>query len=125
MAITFHVDGDFPNTRSYLKRLSKQDFYSSLEKYAREGVTALEQATPKESGYTANSWSYKIERKKNSCTISWYNSSSNDGVPIVILLQHGHGTGTGGYVSGRDFINPSIKPIFDRISEKVWQEVKK
>lgn len=125
MGVTFTIDSDFKDTMAYLKKLSRQEFYSALDSIAQEGVRALERNTPKESGYTAGSWSYKIKKRGRSCTISWYNSSSNDGVPIVILLQHGHGTGTGGYVSGRDFINPSIKPIFDKISDKVWREVKK
>lgn len=120
------IDSDFLETRKYLKRLSNQNIYSRLDALAKDGVRALERATPKESGYTAGSWSYKINRTKNSCSISWTNSSiTSSGTPIVILLQHGHGTGTGGYVRGRDFINPALRPVFDKISEKVWNEVRK
>lgn len=117
---------DFKDTRSYLKKLQKNDFYTKIDGLAQEGVRALERATPKESGYTAESWSYKINRTKNACSISWTNNSvTSSGTPIVILLQHGHGTGTGGYVMGRDFINPALRPVFDKISEKVWNEVRK
>lgn len=124
--VEFSIDSDFLETRKYLKRLSNQDMYSRLDALAQDGVRALERATPKESGYTAGSWSYTIKRTKKSCSISWTNSSvTNTGTPIVILLQHGHGTGTGGYVRGRDFINPALRPVFDKISEKVWNEVRK
>lgn len=124
--VSFSIDSDFVETRKYLKRLSSQDIYSRLEIIAQEGVRALERATPKESGYTAGSWSYSIKRTKTTCSISWTNSSvTSSGTPIVILLQHGHGTGTGGYVRGRDFINPALRPVFDKISQKVWNEVRK
>lgn len=124
--VSLSIDSDFLETRKYLNRLSNREMYSRLDALAQDGVRALERNTPKESGYTAGSWSYKIERSKNSCSISWTNSSvTSTGTPIVILLQHGHGTGTGGYVRGRDFINPALRPVFDKISEKVWNEVRK
>lgn len=123
--ISFEIDGSFDKTFNFLKKLEQRNFYNDLERYAKEGVVALKANTPVDKGIAANSWSYNINRTKNGCTISWTNSDVVSGVPVVILLQYGHGTGTGGYVSGRDFINPSIKPLFDRISEKVWQEVKK
>jgi hypothetical protein len=87
------------------------------------GVDALAKATPSESGLTAKSWGYRIYRNRNSTGIEWYNSNENNGVNIAILLQYGHGTGTGGYVSGQDYINPAIRPIFDRIAEDVWKKV--
>lgn len=125
-SLEFSIDSDFKETRKYLQKLRNQDVYSRLDALAQDGVRALERNTPKESGYTAGSWSYKIKRSKNSCSISWTNSSiTSTGTPIVILLQHGHGTGTGGYVRGRDFINPALRPVFDKISEKVWNEVRK
>lgn len=123
--ISFEINGSFDKTFNFLKRLEQRNFYNDLERYAKEGVDALKANTPVDKGLAANSWSYNIKRDKNGCSISWNNSDVVSGTPIIILLQYGHGTGTGGYVSGRDFINPSIKPIFDRISEKVWQEVKK
>lgn len=125
MGVSFELQGDFTATRDYLKRLSRAEFYSHLDRLAQAGVDALEKATPKETGYTAGSWSYKITKKRGSCTISWHNSSVNGGVPIVVLLQHGHGTGTGGYVQGRDFINPALRPVFNNISDQVWKEVKR
>ena len=115
--------GSFAKTEAFFKRMLKGDMYAALEPYAREGVNALASATPVDSGVTAASWSYEIQRTGSSYTIVWTNSHVVDGRPIVIMLQHGHGTGTGGYVQGRDFINPAIKPIFDRIADKVWKAV--
>lgn len=123
--ISFEINGSFDKTFNFLKKLEQRNFYNDLERYAKEGVDALKANTPVDTGVAANSWSYNIKRDKNGCSISWNNSDVVSGTPIIILLQYGHGTGTGGYVQGRDFINPAIKPIFDRISEKVWQEVKK
>lgn len=96
-----------------------------LDKYGREGVAALASATPVDTGLTAKSWYYKIENKKGSVTISFLNSNIQNGVPIAIILQYGHGTGTGGWVEGRDYINPAIQPIFDRIVAEAWREVTK
>ena len=124
-SISFEIDGSFDKTLKFLKKLEQRNLYNDLERYAKEGVDALRANTPIDSGLAASSWGYTIKRTKTGCDISWTNSDVVSGIPVVILLQHGHGTGTGGYVSGRDFINPAIKPIFDRISEKVWQEVKK
>ena len=97
----------------------------NLDKYGREGVAALASATPIESGKTASSWYYEIKNSNGSATISFYNSNVNKGVPIAIILQYGHGTGTGGWVQGRDYINPAIQPVFDRIAEEAWREVTK
>ena len=94
-----------------------------LEKYAKEGVSALAAATPIDSGKTASSWGYEIEVSGDSATIHWTNSNENKGVNIAVILQFGHGTGTGGYVQGRDYINPAMRPVFDRIAEEVWREV--
>ena len=96
-----------------------------LDKYGREGVAALSAATPKESGLTANSWYYEIERSKDSVSISFHNSNINTGVPIAIILQYGHGTRNGGYVEGIDYINPAIQPLFNKIAEDAWEEVTK
>ena len=98
---------------------------SILDKYGREGVAALASATPIDSGETANSWFYEISHDNGSATIAFCNSHINQGVPIAIILQYGHGTGTGGWVEGRDYINPAIQPIFDKIVEEAWREVTK
>lgn len=96
-----------------------------LTKYAERGVAALVSATPVETGKTANSWYYTIEKKKDSATINFNNSNIQNGVPIAIILQYGHGTGTGGWVQGRDYINPAIQPVFDEIANSAWKEVTK
>lgn len=116
--------GSFNKTDSFLQRMSKNDIYKSLDAYAQRGVDALSAATPSESGETANSWDYEITNTGRNFTIWWTNRHvDKDGTPIAIMLQYGHGTGTGGYVQGRDYINPAIKPIFDQIAADVWKEV--
>lgn len=121
--IEFEVRGDFKNTEKFLKAMKDKDLFDSLSGYARQGVAALASATPIESGITAGSWDYEIIDKRGMLTIAWTNSNVISGVNIAVILQYGHGTGTGGYVSGRDYINPAIQPIFDDISEKVWKAV--
>lgn len=123
--ITFRHRGDFSKTTRYLERVKSAIRLSDLDKYGREGVAALMSATPVESGETANSWYYEIERTNTSAKIIFSNSHVNKGVPIAIILQYGHGTGTGGYVQGRDYINPAIQPVFDKIVENAWREVTK
>lgn len=121
--ITFKHRGDFNNTERFFKRAQKMDFYRNLEKYARAGVAALASATPVDTGLTATSWDYEIRKEKNKISIYWTNSNIQNGVPIAIILQYGHGTNNGGYVQGRDYINPAIQPIFDEIAENAWKEV--
>lgn len=121
--ITFRQKGDFSKFNRYLERLKEAVKLGDLNKYGRQGVQALSSATPIESGETSNSWYYKINRTKESVAITFHNSNIQNGVPIAIILQYGHGTGTGGYVEGRDYINPAIQPIFDRIAEDAWKEV--
>jgi len=121
--ITFHHRGNFARTYNFLRKASRKEFYSKIEKYAQMGVDALASATPVDTGKTAESWGYEIVRKPNSITIYWTNSNKNDGVPIAVIIQYGHGTGTGGYVVPNDYINPSIKPIFQEIADSVWKEV--
>ena len=123
--ISFTQRGDFSKLNRYLERAKEVARLGILNKYGREGVAALSAATPVESGETAKSWYYKIERRKGSTAIVFYNSNVQNGVPIAIILQYGHGTGTGGWVEGRDYINPAIQPIFDRILAEVWREVTK
>jgi hypothetical protein len=107
----------------FLERLGEAIHLGYLDKYGREGVDALASATPVDSGKTANSWYYEITNRGSSASIAFFNSNVNKGVPIAIILQFGHGTGTGGWVQGRDYINPAIQPIFDRIAEEAWKEV--
>lgn len=121
--IKLKVKGKLRKTRNFLHKASEEEYFTGLEELAQKGVDALSSATPYDSGKTANSWGYEIVREKGRATIAWTNSNVNNGVNIAIILQYGHGTGTGGYVQGRDYINPAIKPIFDEIAEKVWREV--
>lgn len=120
---SFKQEGSFDNIERFIKRVMKREIYNALEGYGREGVEALKASTPVDSGITASSWYYKIEETKNSYSIVWYNSSQNKGALIAILVQYGHGTGTGGYVQGVDYINPAIRPVFEKISNKVWKAV--
>lgn len=121
--ISFRQKGDFSKVTKYLAKVKDVAKLNNLDKYGREGVAALASATPVDSGLTANSWSYKIERQNGSVSISFYNSNINKGVPIAIILQYGHGTRNGGWVEGRDYINPAIQPIFDKIADAAWKEV--
>lgn len=123
--ISFRHKGDFSKTTQYLKRTGKVPHRDILDRYGREGVAALASATPVDSGQTANSWFYEIEQSAGSSVIRFNNSHINKGVPIAIILQYGHGTGTGGWVEGRDYINPAVQPVFDRLVSEVWREVTK
>ena len=123
--ISFRHKGDFSKTLGFLERAKEAVKIGDLDKYGREGVAALSSATPVDTGLTASSWYYEIERKRDSVSINFNNSNIQNGVPIAVILQYGHGTGTGGWVQGRDYINPSIQPIFDSIVERAWKEVTK
>lgn len=123
MAIIFTQKGDFANTERYFRRLKAKNYRPILERYANEGVTLLRSATPKDSGVTAESWKYRIVIDGTKFSIQWLNTHTNDGIPIVILLQYGHGTTGGTFVEGRDFINPPMKPLFEKISADIWKEV--
>lgn len=122
--ISINSSGSFKNTNSFLSRLLKGDIFSDLDRFGQMGVDALSNATPRDSGETAQSWRYKTIRKKGFIGIEWYNTNVVNGSNIAILIQYGHGTGTGGYVQGRDYINPAIQPIFDKIANDVWKKVK-
>lgn len=115
--------GNFNKTEKFLNGAKAIDYRRILDAYGQEGVRALAAATPTDSGLTASSWGYTVRISRGSFSISWTNSNVNDGVPIAILLQYGHGTRNGGYVQGRDYINPAIQPIFDRLAEAIWLEV--
>lgn len=123
--IEIESQGSFRNTEAFLNRMSKSDIFAGLEEYARRGVIALEQATPIDTGETSRSWSYEIEHQIGLYEISFFNSHIDNGVPVAILIQYGHGTGTGGYVEGRDFINPVVQPLFDDIADAMWKVVTK
>lgn len=125
MGITFKQKGDFSKFNSYTERLKEVVKMGDLNKYGRAGVNALRDATPVDTGKTADSWSYKIVRTKNQVSIQFNNSNIEDNVPIAIILQYGHATANGGWVEGRDYINPAIQPLFDKIAKDAWREVRK
>ena len=122
--ITFNQTGDFSKTANFLTKL-KGLRISDLDQYGKEGVNALSGNTPVATGATASSWYYKISNSKGKTTISWFNSNKVNGVPIAVVLQYGHATRNGGWVNGRDYINPAIRPIFDKIADLSWKEVTK
>ena len=123
--ISFRQKGDFSKLTKFLERAKESVKLGDLDKYGRAGVEALASATPIDSGLTANSWYYEIENKNGSASITFLNRNIQNGVPIAIILQYGHGTGTGGWVQGRDYINPAIQPLFDKIADDAWKEVTK
>ncbi len=123
--IKFRHKGDFSKLTRFLERAKAAVRQSDLDKYGRAGVAALASATPVESGLTANSWYYEVTHSNESAEITFYNSNVNNGVSIAIILQYGHGTGTGGWVEGKDYINPAIQPLFDKIANDAWKEVTK
>lgn len=115
--------GDFKKTEQFLKFVSNASKNIKLDKYGQKGVAALASATPVDTGLTANSWNYKVEKSGSTISLVFYNTNVVSGVPIAIILQYGHGTGTGGWVEGRDYINPAIRPIFDEMADAIWKEV--
>lgn len=121
--IKFRQKGDWSKSTNFLKRIKQQSYSKILEQYGRRGVEALSSATPVETGKTSGSWYYEIKTNDNRSSITFCNSNINDGVPIAIILQYGHGTRNGGWVEGRDYINPAIQPIFDQITQEAWREV--
>lgn len=123
--ITFRQKGDFSKLSHFLERAKETVHLGDLDRYGREGVAALASATPVDSGLTASSWHYEISRTKEGAAIFFKNSNINKGVPIAIILQYGHATRNGGWVEGRDYINPAIQPIFDRLANDAWEEVRK
>lgn len=121
--IRFTHKGDFSKTTKFLTRVTQTVRRSDLERYAKKGVAALASATPVETGLTADSWTYEIITKKGSITINFINTNVQQNVPIAVIIQYGHGTGTGGWVEGRDYINPVIQPLFDKAANELWREV--
>lgn len=123
--ISFRQKGDFSKLNRYFERVKETVNLGVLDKYGRAGVAALSSATPTDTGKTEASWYYEIKRQNGGVSLEFFNSNINKGVPIAIILQYGHGTGTGGWVEGRDYINPAIQPIFDQLAEEAWKEVTK
>lgn len=123
--ITIKTKGSFRRTHKFLKKLDEKDFLRNLEKYGEAGVEALAANTPVDTGKTAESWDYQIVEGNGYVSVQWFNTNVVDGVPIAVILQYGHGTRNGGYVKGRDYINPAMKSVFDKIAEDAWAEVVK
>jgi hypothetical protein len=123
--VRIHTKGSFRNAESFLKRAKNQEFFRGLEKYGPVGVAALAGATPVDSSDTANAWYYEIESSPGKFSIHWLNSNVKDpgNIPVAVLIQYGHGTKNGGFVQGRDYINPALRPIFDQIVADMWKEV--
>jgi hypothetical protein len=117
------VGGSFKKTEAFLASMAKLDISGIMNSCGQEGVSALARATPRDTGLAAHSWSYKVDGRGGYYIITWSNSDIENGFPVVIMLQYGHGTGTGGWVQGYDFINPAIRPIFDKIADKIWRAV--
>lgn len=123
--ITIKQSGSFDNAEKFLKKLAKRVSDKTLKKYGEAGVAALSAATPVDTGLTASSWYYEIVRTKTGLTIEFHNSNVQRGVPIAIILQYGHATRNGGWVEGIDYINPALKPVFDKMASDLWKEVKR
>lgn len=121
--ISVSSKGDFAKTIKSLNKMSSSSIFKALEAGGRSGVAALSAATLKDSGETSQSWDYTVTKSKNNWSIEWTNSHMAGSAPVAILLQYGHGTGTGGYVAGRDYINPAMRPVFDKIAADVWKAV--
>lgn len=122
--IGISTKGDGSSTLKALERARKANLFSDLNRYGQLGVAALSRATPVDTRLTADSWAYRIKQERNGPRIEWYNTNVVNGTSIAVLIQYGHGTGTGGFISGRDFINPSIQPLFDQFVEDIWKKVK-
>lgn len=124
LPVRFNVTGDFDNSLRWLKDLSEEHYLDYLEKYAKKGVEALAAATPRDTGKTASLWGYRIDRNDSGAArITWINQNVNNHVNIALILQYGHGTRTGGYVAGIDYINPALAPIFQQLADEAWEEV--
>lgn len=121
--IIIESSGDFKRTDRFLKKMARADFFRHVQTQARQGAAALASATPHDSGLTASSWGYQVKASRSSFEIVWTNSNIVNGFPVAIMLQYGHGTGRGGWVSGRNYINPALRPVFEDIANTVWKEV--
>lgn len=122
--ISVGVKGDSRKTTRDLDKMRRQVILASINSYGQMGVDALARATPVESSATRNAWKYRTVKTRTGFAIEWYNTNDGGDVSVAVLIQYGHGTGTGGYVYGRDFINPAMRPVFDTIADDVWKKVK-
>lgn len=122
--ISSSVSGDHKKTSKALQKMRRQWVLSELHRYGALGLAALQKATPVESGLTAQSWGYRVVEERNGPRVEWFNTNMVNGTSVAVLIQYGHGTGTGGYIQGRDYINPAIQPLFDRFVEEIWEKVK-
>ena len=121
--LTVDSSGSYEKTEKFLKSAASGDIFSKLDRWGRVGVDALSRATPVDTGLAASSWGYRIESTRDSYAIHWFNDDVEGGANVALLIQYDHGTGTGGFVPGRDYINPAMKPIFDKMEEEVLKEV--
>jgi hypothetical protein len=121
--ISASVTGSFDKTTSYLERMQSGQMFRGLDRYGSTGVSFLSNATPVDTGRAASSWGYRVTHKNGKHSIAWFNTDVEGGVNVALILQYGHGTGTGGYVVGRDYINPAMRPLFDKIVTDIWMEV--
>lgn len=121
--ISISSSGSYTKTETWLRKIARGEFFAELDSLAARGAAALAGATPVDSGLSAQSWTYTVEKNGGSCTITWLNTDVESGFPVAVMLQYGYSTGTGGYVAGRDYINPAMKPIFDEIEQAVWKVV--
>lgn len=123
MRVEFRQRGDFKKTEEFLKKSKQMSIDDILAQYGRRGVEALQLATPRDTGKTAESWSYEVEKNSTGMSLIFTNTNENHGVKIALLIQYGHGTGTGGWVEGRDFINPALQPVFDELAKSLWEKI--
>jgi hypothetical protein len=123
--IGFESSGSFKNTEAFLARMLNNDLAGKLRSYGKAGVQSLSKATPEETGETAHSWDFRVVQEKRGPTIEWFNTHENQGVNIAIIIQYGHGTGTGGWVPGINYVNPAMEPVFNKIMDDFWKEVTK
>lgn len=121
--ISFSSSGSFDKTEKFLRAMQTMNLGKLAEAQAQKGVQALSEATPQESGLAASSWSYEITHSTGSLSIAWKNSDVENGYPVAVMIQYGHGTGTGGWVQGQDYINPAMRPVFDQIADTLWKAV--
>lgn len=123
MRVEFRQRGDFKKTEEFLKKSKQMSIDDILAQYGRRGVEALQLATPRDTGKTAESWGYEVEKNSTGMSLIFTNTNENHGVKIALLIQYGHGTGTGGWVEGRDFINPALQPVFDELAKSLWEKI--
>lgn len=122
--IEFTVSGDWGKTQRWLAKMKDEQMFRILDKYGPRGVNALSNATPSESGLTAQSWTYEVVHRKGYHAIHWHNTHVENGIPIAVLIEYGHGTGTGGYVPPHPYIMGAIRPIFEEIVADIMREVR-